>query len=96
MPGGGRDERVPGRLAVIVGVDVDEARRHDQARGVDLAPAGAELGADCGDFSVLHGDIGDPARRAGAVDNGSVSDDEVKHGGRIGPGRPAGLCSPPR
>ena len=39
MPRGGRDERVPGRLAVIVGVDVDEARRDHQARRIDLAPA---------------------------------------------------------
>ena len=44
MPGGGRHERIPGRLAVIVGVDVDEARRHDQAGGVDLAAARAEPG----------------------------------------------------
>jgi hypothetical protein len=48
-------------------VDVDEARCHDQACGIDLAPAGAELGIDCGNFSVLDGDIGDPARRARAV-----------------------------
>ena len=96
MPRGGRDERVPGRLAVIVGVDVDETRRDHQARRIDLAPALAELGADGGDPAVLHGDIGHAARRAGAVENGSVSDDEVKHGPRIGRGLPAGLCSQPR
>ena len=67
VPGRGRHERIPRRLAVIVGVDVDEARRHDQARGIDLAAARAELAANCGDFSVLYGDIGDPARRARAV-----------------------------
>ena len=36
-----RDERVPGDLAVEVGVDVDEARGDEQAVGVDLAVAGA-------------------------------------------------------
>ena len=50
--------------------------------------AGAEPGADGGDPAVLHGDIGDAARGAGAVDNGSVSDDEVKHGAKDRPGRP--------
>ena len=93
MPRAGRDERIPGRLAVVVRVDVDEARRHDQARGVDLAPGRAELGADRGDLSILHCDIGDQAWGARAVNHGSVSDDEVKHGGRIGPGGWSGLCS---
>ncbi len=67
VPRTGRHERVPGRLAVIVGVDIDETRRDDQARGVDLTLARSEPGTDRGDFSVLHGNIGDPARRARAV-----------------------------
>ena len=64
MPGGGRDERVPGRLPVIVGVDVDEARCHHQPVGVDLASGGAEFRSDRSDAALLHCDIGDPARCA--------------------------------
>ncbi len=40
MPARGLQARVPGRLAVIVGVDVDETRRDQQALGVDLLGAG--------------------------------------------------------
>ena len=36
---GGREVRIPGGLAVVVGVDVDEARRDREAGGVDLARA---------------------------------------------------------
>ena len=35
----GVEQRVPGDLAVVVRVDVDEARRDEQAGGVDLARA---------------------------------------------------------
>ena len=38
----GRELRVPGRLAVVVGVDVDEARRQQQPARVDLVPAAAD------------------------------------------------------
>ena len=37
MPTGRGQVRVPGGLAVVVGVDVDEARGDHQAVGVDLA-----------------------------------------------------------
>ena len=54
----GREALVPGRLAVVVGVDVDEARRHELALGVDLLAARAGDLADRGDAAVLDGDIG--------------------------------------
>ena len=48
----------PGDLAVIMGVDVDEARRDQLAPGVDLFLAlGRDL-ADLGDATVLDRDIG--------------------------------------
>src|SRR6185437_16102720 len=67
VPGGGRDERIPGRLTVVVGMDVDKTRRDDQPIGVDLPLARAELWPDCGDPSALHCDIGDAAGCTGAV-----------------------------
>ncbi len=36
VPAGRREQLVPGGLAVVVGVDVDEARRDERAVGVDL------------------------------------------------------------
>ena len=53
-PDDGREAVVPGHLAVIVGVDVDEARRDRQALGVDLLAPGAGDAADRGDAAVLH------------------------------------------
>ena len=41
-----RDPAAPGGLRVVMGVGVDEARRHDHAARVDLLVAGAEIGAD--------------------------------------------------
>ena len=58
-----RHDRVPGDLAVEVGVDVDEARRDDRAVGVDLPRCRAGDGADGGDDVV--GDL-DVAPRPGA------------------------------
>ena len=74
---GGGEDRVPGRLAVEVGVDVDEARRHHQAVGVDdLGAGGVEAAADLGDHAVADGDVGMDGGRAGAVDDEAVADDE--------------------
>jgi hypothetical protein len=95
VPRGRRDERIPGGLAVIVGMDVDEARRDDQSGRVDSALRQTELRTNGGNPSVLHGHIGYFAGCAGSVDHGAVSDNEVKHGRRIGLGRPAGLCCGP-
>ena len=78
-----------------MGVDVDEARRHQQAACIDLALAHAELRANGGNPAVLHRNIGGFAGLAGAIDHGAVSDDEVKHTPRIGLRQAGGLCSGP-
>ncbi len=80
MPGRWREFSVPGRLTVIVGVDVDEAGRDEEAARVDLILAGRCDLADGGDDAVVDGDIALEGRRAGAIDNGAVADDEVVHG----------------
>ena len=66
--------RVPGGLAVVVGMDVDEAGSHQTAPCIDLAMALAFDHADFGDASVVDGDIGLLTRRAAAVDNGAAAD----------------------
>ena len=73
--------RVPGGLGVVVGVDVDEARRDQPAGGVDLAAserAGAG-GLDRCDHAVVDDHIAVASRRTGAVDDVAVADDQVMH-----------------
>ena len=74
---GRRELRVPGGLAVVVGVDVDEARRHGEAGGVERAFGGAGDLSDGGDPAVLDRDVAAGRRGAGAVDQSSVADHEV-------------------
>ena len=62
-------------------VQVDEARRHDQAAGIDhlVGIVGAEL-ADPGDHAVLDADVAAEARQAAAVDDHAATDDAVEPG----------------
>jgi len=64
-----------------VRVDVDEARRHSQALGVDLLAPGAGNAADAGDAAILHGDIGLARLAAAAVDHRAVAHHQVKLSG---------------
>jgi hypothetical protein len=73
----GESRLVPGDLAVVVAVDVDEARRDDRARGVDGARRGAGAVPDGHDAPVAHGHVGPAGGSAGAVDEGSAGDLEV-------------------
>ena len=62
-----REVRIPQRLAIVVRVYVDPARREQQAVGVDFAFALAEVFSHFRKFSVIDRDIGDALWRAGAV-----------------------------
>ena len=65
VPDRRREQRVPGDLAVVVRVHVDEAGRDGEAGGVDLVAARLVDGADRGDAPVVDRDVGDarPAHR---------------------------------
>ena len=68
----------PDGLAVVVGVQVDEAGRDQQPGRVDLPRrAGAVDVADRGDHAVLDGDVADERLTAQPVDDGAVADDQV-------------------
>jgi hypothetical protein len=60
-----------------VGVDVDEAGRDEEPVRVDLVRAGAVDRADLRDAPALDRDVALEWRGAGAVDDGSATDDEV-------------------
>ena len=76
--GEGDAQRVPGDLRVVVRVVVDDARHQREAVGVDRL-RWPELPSDLGDSSVLHGEVAATGRRAEAVEQQRVADDEVVH-----------------
>ncbi len=71
---------VPGGLAVIVGVDVDPSRRHQESGGIeDRAPGVREIRPDSSDAVALNCDVSSDGRRPGAVDDRPVSDQQIGH-----------------
>jgi len=79
----GRHEAlVPGRLSVVVGVDVDEARRDGEPLGVDLLTAGAGKAAEGRDAAVLDAHIGLARLISRTVEQGAVADDKIELGGQ--------------
>ena len=78
------EHRIPGDLAVEVGVDVDEAGSDDHPAGVDRLPgAGVLEVTDLGDPVTVDRHIGSPRLRSGAVDERSPTDHQVMHGARL-------------
>ncbi len=63
-----------------MGVDVDDAGRHDHAAGVD-GPGGLLAGqaADGGDTTAGHPHVGMTAGEARPVDHETVADDQIEH-----------------
>ena len=63
---------------VGMGLDVDEARRHRQAGGVDqLGRVRAEIRPHGDDAASADGEVAAPARGAGAVEQQSAADQDV-------------------
>ncbi|CAG7209929.1 hypothetical protein PICSAR30_03446 [Mycobacterium avium subsp. paratuberculosis] len=82
------EQTVPAHLAVVVGVDVDEAGSHDFPCGIDgfgglggrqAAGLGAVGADDVDDLAVPDADVGAIALRARPVDDGSAGDFQVEH-----------------
>src|SRR5262249_48092916 len=77
-----RQQRIPHRLAVVMGMRVDPARRHEKPVGIDLALGQTLLAANACYPSIAYGDIAGECGLAGAVDNGAAANDDVVHGRR--------------
>src|ERR1700722_13025897 len=73
--------RIPHRLAVVMRVDIDEAWRDRQARGVNLFRAAAGYRAHVSDLAVFDGDVGGERCAAVAVHHGAAADDDVEFTG---------------
>jgi hypothetical protein len=85
----GCEVRIPGDLAVVVGVDIDEAWGDDRAGRVeDLCGPSLAL-PDLDDASILHANVGGSPGATGSVDEGATSDFEVvgRHGSGCVPAR---------
>ncbi len=77
---GRRDQAVvPGRLAVVVHVDVDEAGGDDQPVGVDAARRRPVDPPDLGHHAAADRDVGRHRRPRRPVDDLAAPDDEVVH-----------------
>ena len=71
----------PGRGALLdMAMAVDRAGQDETARRVDLVISRREVASQCGDHSVLDGDIA--LRRIGSGRHRAVADDEIKVGHR--------------
>src|SRR3954452_6046291 len=75
--GRGRDFLTPGDLAVVVGVNVDEARRHQLAAGIDLFLAFAGDAPDFDDVTRADRYIRLEQLTAEPVRDVAATDDEV-------------------
>ena len=85
MPARRRRIGVPRELGVEVGVDVDEARRHERAVGVDGAAGGIIDRADRGDVFPVDRDVARETGAPGAVDDRAAANDEIVcHGRKLG------------
>ena len=96
MPARRRQQRVPHRLAVVMGVHVDPAGRDHEAGGVDVAPGRALLAADRRDAAARDRHVAGESRLAGAIDDGAAANDDVVHGSRswLRPGNDASRAIP--
>src|SRR5205814_1789414 len=66
-------------LPVVVGVDVDPARRDEQTVGVQLLAPGRRDPADLGDPIAVDGHVGGVGGGASTVDHRAAPDHHVMH-----------------
>ncbi len=80
MPTRNRAIRVPLDLSVVVGVQVDEARRDNQPVGVEqLVGVGRiHLAANLGDHAIFDPDIGNKSGDTGPIDHSPPANQNVK------------------
>ena len=62
-----------------MGVNVDEARRDQQPRRVDLVAAGGSDAADGSDAVAVDRDVAGEGGAPAAVDDGAAADDKIMH-----------------
>ena len=79
MPRRRRQDRIPGRLPVVMSVNIDPARRDQQSVGDDLAASWTCLTANCGDMFAIDCQVAREYFLASPVNDGAAADDDVVH-----------------
>ena len=62
-----------------MGVDVDEARGHEQPVRVDLAAPRTDVVSERGDAVAVDREIGDPGGATGTIHEVAVADHQIVH-----------------
>src|SRR5262249_35338065 len=81
VPGRRDEPTVPHRLGIVVSMDIDESRGHDAALGVDLLRGPLRHLSDRDDAAVLDGDVPVAWSVPRAVNDRTVSYNEVEIAG---------------
>src|SRR3546814_1551396 len=76
---GGAQLGIPEHLRIIMGVNVDEARRHDQSRGIDLALRWPRHRAHRRNPIPRNRDVAYETCRTAAVDDRTATNNQVVH-----------------
>ena len=84
VPAARREQFVPAHLTVVVGVNIDEARRQKVAFGIDFAVGAGRsarfIGAEHRAYArAIDGHSAIERRSAGAVDDARIADDQIVH-----------------
>ena len=70
--------RVPGCLTVIMGVHIDETRRHDMVSGVNLSVSSSlNMAGDTCDNTIENGHVTLERRVAAAVVNFTITNNQI-------------------
>jgi hypothetical protein len=79
VPARRRQVRIPGGLAIVVGVHVHPARRHQTATGINLAAAATGYRSDLNDAPTGNGNVAVEALPTRPVDDGAAAYDQIVH-----------------
>ena len=78
VPGGWGEARAPGDLRIVVGMDIDKAGRDQFAPCIDFFHTAGKVLADGRDPIAGDGDIGFERFSTVAVDNGAITDNQIR------------------
>jgi hypothetical protein len=79
MPTGRRQQRVPGCLPVVVGVDIDPAGSYEQTIGVDLTPGGLFQAPHRDDLPSANAHVAREPRPPAPIHHGPAANRQIEH-----------------
>src|SRR5262245_46081951 len=79
VPAGGREQRIPHRLPVVMGMHVDPAGRNQKARGVEVAPRRPCFATNLRNLPANDRHVATEGRLAGSVNDAATANNNVIH-----------------